>query len=96
MEWLPNMIVKEPIYSKLIRAYYSNVVVHVGGLITISSSLRGVNIMFNEENICEILGVQSDGDKVYESKSWPNINGFVVGDAIQLLCGGEGRGGMGS
>ena len=44
--------------------------------------------MLNEENICEILGVQSDGDRVNESKSWPNIDGFVVGEAIQLLCGG--------
>ena len=63
------MTVKELIYPKLIRAFYSNVVVHVGGLITISSSLKRVNIMPNEEKICEILGVQSNGDIVYESKS---------------------------
>ena len=44
--------------------------------------------MLNEEKICEILGVQSDGDRVYESESWPNIDGFVVGEAIQLLCEG--------
>ena len=43
------MIVKEPIYPKLIRTFYSNVVVHVRGPITISSLLRGVNIMLNEE-----------------------------------------------
>ena len=60
------MTMKEPIYPKLIRAFYSNVVVHVGELITISCSLRRVNIMLNEGKICEILGVQSDGDKVYE------------------------------
>ena len=34
--WLPIMTMKEPIYPKLIRPFYSNVVVHVGGLITIS------------------------------------------------------------
>ena len=80
--WLPIMTVKEPIYPKLIQTFYSNVIVHVGGSITISCSLREVNIMLNEEKICEILGVQSDGDKVYESKSLSNIDGFVVGDAI--------------
>ena len=69
MGWLSIMTVKEPIYPKLIQAFYSNVVVHVGGPITISCSLRGVNIMLNEKYICEILGVQSDGDRVYESKS---------------------------
>ena len=42
------MIVNEPIYPKLIWEFYSNVVVHVGGPITISSSLRIVNIMLNE------------------------------------------------
>ena len=38
--WLPIMTVKEPIYPKLIRAFYSNVIVHVEGPITISCSLR--------------------------------------------------------
>ena len=66
MGWLLIMIVKEPIYPKLIRTFYSNVVVHVRGPITISSLLRGENIMLNEEKICEIIGVQSDGDRVYE------------------------------
>ena len=94
--WLTTMTVKEPIYPNLIRAFYSNVVVHVGGPITISSSVRGVNIMLNEEKICEILVVQSDGDRVYESKSWTTIEGFVVGDSIQLLWGGGGGGGCGS
>ena len=31
MGWLPIMTVREPIYPKLIQAFYSNVVVHVGG-----------------------------------------------------------------
>ena len=34
------MTVKEQIYPKLIRAFYSNVVVHVRGPITINNSLR--------------------------------------------------------
>ena len=85
MESLPIMTVKEPIYPKLNRAFYFNVVVHIGEPITISCSLGGINIMLNEEKICKILGVQSDGDKVYESKSWPNIDSFLIGDAIQLL-----------
>ena len=43
------MTVKKTIYPKLIRTFYSNVVVHVRRPITISSSLRGVNIMLNIE-----------------------------------------------
>ena len=43
--------------------------------------------MIDEEKICEILGVQLDRDRVYESKSWPNIEDFVVRDALKLVCG---------
>ena len=45
--------------------------------------------MLSKQKKCDTLGVQLDGDKVYESKSWPNIKGFVDGDAIQLLCRGS-------
>ena len=45
--------------------------------------------MLNEDKICEILGVQLDGDKVYESKSWPTIEPFGVRGTIQFLCGGS-------
>ena len=45
--------------------------------------------MLSKQKKCDILGVQLDGDKVYESKSWPNSKGFVVGDVIQLLCRGS-------
>ena len=59
------MTVKEPIYPTLVRAFYSNVVVLVGGPTTISCSLRGVEIMLNEKKICEILKLPSDGDRIY-------------------------------
>ena len=44
--------------------------------------------MLSKQKQCDIRGVYIDGDRVHESKSWPNIEGFVIGDAIQLLCGG--------
>ena len=40
MGWLPIMTLKDPIYPKLVRAFYSNALVHVGGPITITSKLR--------------------------------------------------------
>ena len=60
------MTLKDPIYPKLVWTFYSDALVHIGGPITISSSLREVDIMFNEQKICEILGIQSDGETVFE------------------------------
>ena len=42
------MSLKDLIYPKLVWAFYSNTLFHVGGPITISSALRRVNIMLNE------------------------------------------------
>ena len=48
MGWLPIMSLKDPIYPKLVRAFYSNALLHVEGPIIISSTLRGLDIMLNE------------------------------------------------
>ena len=42
------MSLKDPIYPKLVWAFHSNALIHIGGPITISSALRGVNIMLDE------------------------------------------------
>ena len=55
MEWLLIIPLKDPIYPKLVRAFYSNVLLHIGRPITISSVLRGVDIMLNEQKIYQLL-----------------------------------------
>ena len=45
------MPLNDPIYPKLVWALYYNALLHVGGPITISSSLRGVDIMLNEHKM---------------------------------------------
>ena len=49
------MPLKDPIYPKLVRTFYSNVLLHIGGPITISSTLRGVDIMLNEQKMYQLL-----------------------------------------
>ena len=58
MEWLPIMPLKDPIYPKLVRVFYYNVLLHVGGLITISSALREVDIMLNEQKMYQLLVIR--------------------------------------
>ena len=45
---LPIMSLKDQIYPKLVREFYSNALLHIGEPITISSALRGLDIMLNE------------------------------------------------
>ena len=49
------MPLKDPVYPKLVRAFYSIVILHVGGPITISSALRGLDIMLNEQKMYQLL-----------------------------------------
>ena len=55
MEWLPIMPLKDPIYPKLVWAFYSIVILHVGGPTTISRALRRVDIMLNEQKMYQLL-----------------------------------------
>ena len=49
------MSLKDPIYPKLVQAFYYNALLQVGGPITISSALRGVEIMLNEHKMYQLL-----------------------------------------
>ena len=49
------MPLKDLIYPKLVWALYYNALLHVGGPITISSVLKGVDIMLNEQKMYQLL-----------------------------------------
>ena len=69
MGWLPIIPLKDPIYPKLVQAFYSNVLLQVGGPITISSTLRGVDIMLNEQNMYQLL--------VMRQVWFPNLSSYT-------------------
>ncbi|KAL6348531.1 hypothetical protein AAG906_013151 [Vitis piasezkii] len=85
--------ISEPIFSTLIRAFYSRVTYGLGGPIT--STVRGVEITLSPESICQILDIPSVGLRVYESKVWPTVSGFEPREAIQRMCGLVDAQGMG-
>ena len=74
MGWLPVVMIFEPIFSTLVRAFYSWVTYGLGELIT--STVRGVEIRLSPESICRILDIPSVGLRVYEAKAWPTMPGF--------------------
>ncbi|RVW36694.1 hypothetical protein CK203_116660 [Vitis vinifera] len=85
MGWLPIVTISEPIFSTLVRAFYSWVTYELGGLVM--STVRGVEIRLSPESICLILDIPSVGLWVYEAKAWPIVPIFEPRKAIQRLCG---------
>ena len=57
MGWLPVVMISEPIFPTLVRAFYLWVIYGLGGLIT--SIVRGVEIRLSPESICHILDIPS-------------------------------------
>ncbi|RVW86579.1 hypothetical protein CK203_045609 [Vitis vinifera] len=74
---------KEPIFSTLVRAFYSRATYGLGG--PIISIVRGVEIQLDPESICRIFDIAPVGLKVYESKAWPIVPGFEPREAIQRM-----------
>ncbi|RVW93905.1 hypothetical protein CK203_028145 [Vitis vinifera] len=93
MGWLPIVTVYEPIFSTLVRAFYSRMTYGLGG--PIRTTVRGVEIELSPESICRILDIPPVGLRVYEAKAWPTIPGFEPREAIQRLCGLADAHGMG-
>ena len=52
----------------------------------IKCSIIGVDIELNEEKICEILGIKPIGERVYQWKKWPHVEGFIPREDVQCIC----------
>ena len=93
MGWLPLVTISEPIFSTLVRAFYSRVTYGHGG--PIISTIRGVQIKLDPESICSILDIALVRLRVYESNAWPILVGFEPIEAIKRMCGLADAQGMG-
>ena len=74
--WLPAVTISEPIFSTLVRVFYSRVTYGMGS--PIISTIRGVKIRLDPESIYHIFDIALVGLRVYESKMWPTMLGFWV------------------
>ncbi|KAL6327233.1 hypothetical protein AAG906_015272 [Vitis piasezkii] len=77
------VMISEPIFPTLVRAFFSQVTYGLGG--PIISTVRDVEIRLSPEIICYIFNIPSVGLKVYESKTWPTVPGFEPREAIQRI-----------
>ena len=84
MGWTPVVSLVEPVYTQLVRFFYSKA--HFTHRAFIDCTLRGKDIRLTSRKICEILGVSCEGLLVDYMNTWPNIPGFVPSKAIEHLC----------
>ena len=55
----------------------------------INTSLQGIDIEVKVDEIYCILGMPTIGARIYETKSWPQMEGFIPGETVKRLCGLE-------
>ena len=75
MGWLPLVILHESIYPTLVCVLFFRACVM--GL-TITCTLQVIEIVLNAYKICYTLDIPADGVMVFETKTWPNAEGFDV------------------
>ncbi|WKA05351.1 hypothetical protein VitviT2T_023324 [Vitis vinifera] len=85
MGWLLIVSVKEFVYPKVVKCFYSNMTFEDEGPIT--TTINGVQIVFYVAGLCQILEIPNEGVCLYEAKKWPRVEGFKPAEAIQRLCG---------
>ena len=85
MGWLPIVSVKEFVYPKVVKCFYSNMTFEDEGPIT--TTINGVQIVFDVAELCRILEIPNEGFCLYEAKKWPRVEGFKPAEAIQRLYG---------
>ena len=70
----PIVTTKEPVYHRLVRLFYSNLTYLNECQVEIF--VKGKKIGFSPTELCEILGIPSDGAHVFELKNWPTAGDF--------------------
>ena len=50
------------------------------------SILNDVDIKLDPSTMCRILGVNNDGDEVYDSNNWSILSKFDAQAALKRLC----------
>ena len=71
MRWLTFARLSNPSYRSLIRRFYANMLKPHKHLLDLVSTLNNVDIELDPSTMCRILGINNDGDEVYDSNNWP-------------------------
>ena len=83
MQWLTFARLSNP---SLIRRFYANLSKPHKHRLDLIYTLKGINIEFDPSTMCRILGLNNDGDEVYDSNNWPIFPKFDAKAALKRIC----------
>lgn len=73
----------EPIYPRLVRAFYAAAVVHKEDSY-LENTIKGISIVLTLEYIAEALGIEDHGSRVFESQ-WYSTTQVRRSEVLQRL-----------
>ena len=86
MQWLIFARLSNPSYPSLIRKFYTNLSKPHKHRLDLVNTLNDVELELDPSMMCRILGVNNDGDEVYDTNSWPILPNFDAKAALKRLC----------
>ena len=82
MGWLPLVMLHEPIYPTLVQVFFARA--QISGS-RISSTLQGVEFDIGASELCHLLSIPSTEARVFESKTWSQVDGFDLATTVRCL-----------
>ncbi|GAV92534.1 hypothetical protein CFOL_v3_35913 [Cephalotus follicularis] len=84
---LPLVQISDPFYIKLVKEFYSNLkmVSAQNEEFAITSSVKGQRIYLDASIVASILHIPHTGLYVFESKKWPEVEGFHPNRILSIL-----------
>ena len=74
MQWLICTRLSNPCYPSLIRRFYANLSKPHKHHLDLICTLKGIDIELDPYTMCRILGVNNDGDEVYDFNNLPILS----------------------
>ena len=85
MRWLTFARLNNPSYPSLIRRFYANLCRHKQRLYLVAT-IGNIDIELEPSSMCRILGVNNEGDEVYDTNNWLILSNFDPQGALKRLC----------
>lgn len=86
MGWANLLTLREPIYPSLVKVFYSNMLISDTAPNKIFTSVGGVEIAFDVEELNRILMIPNEGFQVFSSRKKIQKPWFNVVDAVRNIC----------
>lgn len=86
MGWTNLLTLREPIYPSLVKVFYSNMLISDTAPNKIFTSVGGVEIAFDVEELNRILMIPNEGFQVFSCRKKIQKPWFNVVDAVRNIC----------